>query len=440
MQVLVIGGGGREHALAWKISKSPLVTRVFCAPGNAGIASVAECVPIKADNIEALVEFAAANQIELTVVGPEAPLIAGIVDRFEAAGLPVFGPSHDPARLEGSKVFAKSLMESAGIPTADFWICSTAHEAEQTVRSYYNNADPGTKLVIKADGIAAGKGVIVASGEAQALAAVRRIMTDRVFGTSGNQIVIEECLVGEEASIMAITDGTHIIPMVPSQDHKRAFDGDQGPNTGGMGAYTPVPVVPSEIVSETIEKIIRPAVLAIRELGIPYRGVIYAGIMVTDEGPMCIEFNCRFGDPETQVILPMMESDIVPIFKAVADGTLENEDITWKQGAAVAVVAASEGYPDAFDPGMDTTPLLGRRIFGLDRLDPEDDNCVVFHSGTRFQDGAIVTSGGRVLVVTGVAADLHAAREIAYAGIDQIQFEGIHYRRDIGSRSLGERN
>ena len=439
MQVLVIGGGGREHALAWKISKSPLVSKVYCAPGNAGIASVAECLPIKGEDIDALVEFATANSIELTVVGPEAPLIAGIVDRFEAAGLPVFGPSHDPARLEGSKVFAKSLMESANIPTADFWICSSAHEAEDCIRTYFNDAEPGTKLVIKADGIAAGKGVIVATGESQAMAAIRRIMTDKVFGASGNQVVIEECLIGEEASIMAITDGTHIIPMLPSQDHKRALDGDLGPNTGGMGAYSPVPILPPETVDLTIERIIRPAIMAIRDLGIPYRGVLYAGIMVTEKGPMCIEFNCRFGDPETQAILPMMDCDIVPILKAVADGNLDSAEVTWKQGASVAVVAASEGYPDAFDPGMDTRPLLGRRIFGLDRIDPEDDTCVVFHSGTRFQDGAVVTSGGRVLTVTGVAEDLSSARDTAYAGLDQIQFEGIHSRKDIGSHSLGSR-
>ncbi len=442
MRVLVIGGGGREHALAWKISQSPLVNKVFCAPGNAGIARVAECVPIKATDIDGLIDFVKTNRIDLTVVGPEAPLIAGVVDRFEAQGLPIFGPSKDPAKLEGSKVFAKTLMESAGIPTADFWVCTSAHEAFNCIRNYYSAVEQGTRLVIKADGLAAGKGVIIANGEADANRAIERLMQSRVFGSAGDQVVIEECLVGEEASIMAITDGNVIVPLLPSQDHKRAYDGDQGPNTGGMGAYCPVPILAHDTVDLAVEKIIRPAVLAIRDLGIPYRGFIYAGIMLTEQGPQCIEFNCRLGDPETQAILPMLESDIVPLLVGVVEGTLDQAEVRWRPGSAVCVVAASEGYPDAFDPGKDTSHLLGREIHGLPALEERED-CIVFHSGTTFRESSdptevrnVVTSGGRVLTVTGVGEDLLTAAGNAYLGMDQIHFDGMHYRKDIAARSL----
>lgn len=435
MQVLVIGSGGREHALVWKIAQSPLVSKVFCAPGNAGIAEIAECVPIKPDDLNALVEFASDSKIDLTVVGPEAPLIAGIVDQFEAAGLPVFGPSSDPARIEGSKVFSKTLMQNAGIPTAAFWNCSTPNDARECIRSFYSTVLPETKLVIKADGLAAGKGVVVAAGEAAAYRAIDRIMQERVFGNSGDQVVIEECLEGEEASIMAFTDGSVIVPLLPSQDHKRALDGDLGPNTGGMGAYSPVRAVSNEIVEFTIERIIRPAVMAIRELGIPYRGAIYAGVMLTPDGPKCIEFNCRLGDPETQAILPMMESDLIPLLMGVVDGTLDEVAVEWRSGASVCVVAASQGYPDSFDPRQDVQRLLGRPISGLGAA-ARIDNCVVFHSGTQVAEDTIVTSGGRVLSVTGLGDDLLSAVGRAYVCMDKIRFEGMHYRRDIAARAL----
>ena len=435
MRVLVIGGGGREHALVWKIAQSPLVSKVYCAPGNAGIAEISECVNIKSDDLNAIVEFAADSKIDLTVVGPETPLVAGLVDRFEAAGMPIFGPSSDPARIEGSKVFSKTLMQNAGIPTSSFWACSTPHEARECVRSYYSTVPSNTKVVVKADGLAAGKGVVVAANESEAYRAIDRIMHERVFGDSGNQVVIEECLVGDEASIMAITDGSAIVPLLPAQDHKRALDGDLGPNTGGMGSYCPVPAVPQEIVQFTIERIIRPAVMAIRDLGIPYRGAIYAGIMLTSDGPKCIEFNCRLGDPETQAILPMLESDLVPLLIGVIDGSLDASAVTWRSGASVCVVAASEGYPDAFDPGRDVQSILGRPISGLDAA-PAVENCLVFHSGTTRRDGEIVTSGARVLSVTGLGGDLLTATGRAYAGMDKIRFTGMHYRRDIAARAL----
>ncbi len=439
MRVLVIGGGGREHALVWKIAKSPLVSKVYCAPGNAGIAAIAECVNIKSDDVNAIVEFAADSSIDLTVVGPEAPLIAGIVDRFEASGMPIFGPSSDPARIEGSKVFSKALMQNAGIPTSSFWACSTLSEAKECVRSYYSNIPSNlrsdAKIVVKADGLAAGKGVVVASGESDAYRAIDRIMGERVFGDSGDQVVIEECLVGEEASIMAITDGSVIVPLLPAQDHKRALDGDLGPNTGGMGAYCPVTAVPPEVVQFTVDRIIRPAVMAIRDLGIPYRGAIYAGIMLTADGPKCIEFNCRLGDPETQTILPMLESDIVPLLMGVIDGSLDNSLATWRSGASVCVVAASEGYPEAFDPGRDLTSILGRPISGLDSAAAEE-NCLVFHSGTTLREGEVVTSSGRVLSVTGLGDDMLTAAGRAYVCMDRIHFTGIHYRSDIAARAL----
>ncbi|HLK61256.1 MAG TPA: phosphoribosylamine--glycine ligase [Chthonomonadaceae bacterium] len=435
MRVLVIGGGGREHALVWKIAQSPQVEKIYCAPGNAGIAQLAECIPLKVSDIGGLADFAAQNAISLTVVGPEAPLIAGIVDAFEARGLPIFGPSAEPARIEGSKVFAKQLMQAAGIPTAAFWACASLPEARARVQEYYANRPADAKVVIKADGIAAGKGVIIAGGEAEANAALDRIMAERVFGASGDQVVIEECLVGEEASIMAITDGDTVVPLIPSQDHKRIYDNDLGPNTGGMGAYAPVPIISPDTVQLAVERILQPAVDAICEYGIPYRGVLYAGIMLTDEGPKCIEFNCRLGDPETQAILPLLESDLVPLLCSVLDGTLDKQEIHWKEAASVCVVAASEGYPDAFDPGKDVSGLLGRPIIGLEEA-THSDGCLVFHAGTSVAHGQVVTSGGRVLAITGLGTDLQSAVVHAYHGLSHIHYEGMHYRRDIAARAL----
>lgn len=427
MRILVIGSGGREHALAWKIAQSPLVKKVYCAPGNAGIAKTAECVPLSVMDLEGLAAFAEKQGIDLTVVGPEAPLIAGIVDKFEARGLAVFGPSTDPARIEGSKSFAKKIMQTSGIPTAEFWVCDSLSVARARVTDYYAARGADAKVVVKADGLAAGKGVTVASSEQEALATLDLMMQDRMFGAAGDRVVIEECLVGEEASIMAITDGEHIVPLLPSQDHKRIDDGDQGPNTGGMGAYSPVPVIPADTVDLAVELILAPAVRAIRELGIPYRGVLYAGVIVTETGLKTIEFNCRFGDPETQVVLPMLESDLVPLLIGATDCTLEHAEVTFRQGAAVCVVASSRGYPESHENDQ--------AISGLAEAD-SSPNCLVFHAGTRIREGGVATAGGRILGVTGLGANLREAAVNAYAGMSHIQFDGMHYRTDIGARAL----
>jgi phosphoribosylamine--glycine ligase len=424
---MVVGGGGREHALVWKIAQSPLVTSLFCAPGNAGIADIAECIAIAATDVEGLVSFAASNHVGLTVVGPEAPLMAGIVDAFEARGLPIFGPSAEPARIEGSKAFAKDLMRISGIPTAGYWTCDSLPAARECLREFYATRTPDTGVVLKADGLAAGKGVTVASGEAEAHAALDRIMGERIFGAAGDRVVIEERLYGEEVSIMAITDGASVVPLIPSQDHKRALDGDLGPNTGGMGAYSPVPVVPADTADTAVERILLPAVHAIRELGIPYRGALYAGIIVTSDGPKCIEFNCRLGDPETQVVLPLLESDLVPMLLAVTDCTLDQVQAVWKRQAAATVVAASGGYPETFE--------TGKQIEGLGRALAEA-GCMVFHSGTVRRRDEYLTDGGRVLSVTGLGDTLEAALTTAYAGLAHINFDGMHFRRDIGARAL----
>jgi len=431
MRILVVGGGGREHALVWKIAQSPLVEKIYCAPGNAGIAQLAECVPIDVTDITALADFAEKNSIRLTVVGPEAPLIAGIVDKFEARGLPIFGPSTDPARLEGSKTFAKELMQSAGIPTAAFWTCRSLAEAQAILRAYYAQKGADVGIVIKADGIAAGKGVIVADNQAEAEAGLLRIMAERAFGAAGDTVVIEERMYGEEASIMAITDGETIVPLVPSQDHKRIGDGDTGPNTGGMGAYAPVPIIPSDTASIAVERILRPAIRAVRELGIPYRGVLYAGIMVTADGPKCIEFNCRLGDPETQAVLPLLSSDLVPLLLGVTDCTLDKQEVRWRGGASATIVAASGGYPGPYE--------TGKPISGLDTFPKQEsgqDDCLVFHAGTRLENGQVVTDGGRVLSTTGLGEDLKTALARAYEGMSRLHFDGITYRHDIAARAL----
>ncbi|MGC8667753.1 MAG: phosphoribosylamine--glycine ligase [Chthonomonadales bacterium] len=430
MRILVVGNGGREHALVWKLAQSPHAERIYCAPGNAGIAQLAECINLKATDLDGLANFAATQKIDLTVVGPEAPLIAGIVDRFEARGLRIFGPSTDPARIEGSKIFAKELMTRYSIPTAAFWRCDTPGEAHQHIHAYFSeHPEPGARLVIKADGAAAGKGVIIAAGEDEAHCVADDMMVRRVFGAAGERIVLEEYLEGEEASIMAFTDGETVVPMPPSQDHKRALDNDEGPNTGGMGAYTPVPVIPPTTVDTVLQTVLCPAVQAIRDLGIPYKGVLYAGIIVTPHGVRTLEFNCRFGDPETQAVLPLLESDLIEIMDAVVNSSLEGLDIRWRSAASVNVVAASGGYPDRYE--------TGKPITGLDdacRDDPED--CMVFHAGTREDDGIIVTAGGRVLGVTALGADLRQAVDRAYRALGRIHFEGMHYRHDIAARAL----
>lgn len=427
MRILVIGEGAREHALVWKIAQSPLVTALYCAPGNAGTADYAENVPIKATDIDSLVRFAEENSIDLTVVGPEAPLTAGIVDRFESVGMRIMGPSASPARLEGSKIFSKKLMQTYGIPTADFHISESLEDAEQFLHRFYSQHPATTPLVVKADGLAAGKGVTVAQNQEEAQQAVLAMMQERVFGEAGGKVVLEECLFGEEASIIAITDGFDLVPLVPTQDHKRIGEGDTGPNTGGMGAYSPVPVAPPEIVEEAVERILRPAIRAIAELGIPYRGFLYAGIMITDSGVKTIEFNCRLGDPETQVILPLLESDLVPLLLGATDCTLAQVPVRWHNYAAATVVAASGGYPGNFEKG--------KVITGLDTVKTEQ-NCVAFHAGTRLENGQVVTNGGRVLCVTGVGASIMDAVANAYIGMSHIHFEGMYYRGDIAARAL----
>lgn len=420
MKVLVVGSGGREHALCWKLAQSPEVRKVFCAPGNAGTAQVAENVALDPMDIEGLLVFAEHQNIDLTVVGPEKPLIAGIVDAFEARGLRIFGPSKEPAQLEGSKAFAKQLMQQAGIPTAPFEIFTSPEAA----RAYLREAT--FPIVVKADGEAAGKGVVVAADFAEADEAIRKMMEERVFGASGDTVVIEACLTGPEASIMAFVDGDTVRPMIAIQDHKRIGEGDTGPNTGGMGAYAPVPVAPQSVVAEVTRRILEPAVRAIRATGIPYRGVLYAGVMLTEQGPMCIEFNCRFGDPETQIALPLLETDFAEVLKACVEVRLDSLDVVFSERAAVTVVLASGGYPGAF--------AKGKAITGLEAAE-KLDAVAVFHAGTALGgEGAVLTSGGRVLAVTATGESFAEAKERAYAGIDRIKFEGAYCRRDIGWR------
>ncbi len=421
MNVLVVGGGGREHALVWKIAQSPHVEKIYCAPGNPGIAAHAECVEISLINFHALLEFAREHDIGLTVVGPEDPLAAGIVDRFEKAGLRAFGPSAKAARLEASKAFAKELMTSYGIPTAAYGEFSDAEAAIEYVHAQ------GAPIVVKADGLAAGKGVTVARDVDSAVAAINAAMVDRAFGPAGDKIIVEECLEGEEASIFAFSDGKTILPLAASQDHKPVFDGDVGPNTGGMGAYSPAPVVSAELFEEIESTILRPCVEGLASEGRPYRGLLYAGLMITGSGPKVIEFNCRFGDPETQVVLPRMKSDIVPYLMACTDGTLDEMDVEWEDDACVSVVMASAGYPGEYERGKASTGIeAAERVAGVQ----------VFHAGTKTLDGALVTKGGRVLGVTANGDSIESAIESAYSAVREIAFEGAHYRNDIGQKAL----
>jgi phosphoribosylamine--glycine ligase len=422
LKILVIGNGGREHALCWKLARSREVHKIFCAPGNAGTAEVAENVPIGVDDINGLRDFAEHQAIDLTVVGPERPLIAGIVDAFEAKGLRIFGPSREPAMLEGSKVYAKELMRRAGIPTAAFEVFDDPAKARDYLRA---QAFP---VVIKADGEAAGKGVVVAKDFAEADGAIHAMMERRVFGASGDRVVIEECLVGEEASIMAFCDGDTLAPMIAIQDHKRVGDNDSGPNTGGMGAYAPVPSVSKSLFDQATDTILRPAVEAIRGTGIPYRGVLYAGVMLTEDGPKCLEFNCRFGDPETQVAMPLLETDFADILSACVDVELEKVPVRFAHRSAVCVVMASGGYPGAYETGKPITGLETARAL---------DAVAVFHAGTEAtEDQGVVTDGGRVLGVTATGETFAEARERCYAAVQKIHFDGAHYRSDIGRRAM----
>lgn len=421
MKVLVVGGGGREHTLVWKIGRSPLVKKIFCAPGNAGIAGLAECVNIGADDIDKLLKFAKKEKIDLTVVGPEAPLVEGIADRFNEQGLKIFGPSADAAMLEGSKGFAKKFMGRFDIPTGTFQIFSDADEAIEFIR------DMGAPIVVKADGLAAGKGVTVAFDEEEAIKAVKQCITGGAFGRAGHRVVLEEYLEGEEATVLAFTDGKIYLTMPSSQDHKAIYDGDKGPNTGGMGAYSPAPVVTADVMQRIEDEIIRPTIDGLREDDCEYRGVLYFGLMITDSGPKVIEYNVRFGDPETQAVLARLKSDIVPILLACAEGDLGGAEVEWSEDVAVCVVLASRGYPGKYEKG--------KPISGLDKAGDVSD-AIVFHAGTTAKDGKIVTNGGRVLGATALGADIPSAIERAYECADAIKFAGKYCRTDIGKKAV----
>ncbi len=421
MKVLVVGGGGREHALVWKIAQSKLVKKIYCAPGNAGIAKEAECVNIKANDIPNLLKFAKDAGIDVTVVGPEDPLVAGIVDRFQKEGLRIFGPRKPAANLEGSKAYSKMLMKSAGIPSARFKIVSELASAKDYVVSV------GAPIVIKASGLAAGKGVFVAKTVEEAEAAVDTIMKERVFGVAGDSIIIEECLVGEEASLLAFMDGHTIYTLESSQDHKAAYDGDKGPNTGGMGAYSPAPVVTSRLMQQMERDIFVPVAHATNRDGCPYRGILYAGVMLTEEGPKVLEFNVRFGDPETQPIMMRLSSDVMEPILATMDASLGEVSLAWDPRPAVCVVMASGGYPGDYKKGDEIT--------GIDEADALPD-VKVFHAGTAMRGGKLVTNGGRVLGVTALGDTIAAAKARAYEAVELIKFEGAHYRTDIADKAI----
>jgi phosphoribosylamine---glycine ligase len=422
MKVLVTGSGGREHALCWKIAKSPLVDTVFCATGNGGIASDAECVNIDVSDFASLIKFAKANDIGLTVVGPEVPLSEGIVDFFAAEGLKIFGPDRKAAQLEGSKAFSKDMMKEFCIPTADF--CT--FNDYSTARDYIGKAC--FDLVVKADGLAAGKGVIVTCDRDEAFRALDNVMLDKSFGDAGNTVVLEERLIGEEASFIAICDGENIVPLASSQDHKPVFDNDDGPNTGGMGAYSPAPVVDDKIFSEVMDNVLYPLVRGLKKKGIIYKGVIYAGLMITDKGVYVLEYNVRMGDPETQPLLMRLKSDIVPVMLEVATGgSIKNMKLEWEDGATVCVVMASGGYPGDYKKGIP--------IYGLEEANAID-GVKVFHAGTKKDGDKIITSGGRVLGVTALGPDIKSAIDKAYKASGLLNFEGMHYRKDIGRKAL----
>ena len=421
MKVLVIGGGGREHALVWKIRQSPRVEKIYCAPGNGGIGRMAELVPIGPEEIDKLADFAAGEKIDLTVVGPELPLTLGISDLFEKRGLKIFGPDQEAARLEGSKAFAKEILQENSIPTASF---ATFSDASSAKRYLAKHPPP---YVVKADGLAAGKGVIICADRKEAEIAVDDILVRRLFGEAGDQLVIEEFLQGEEASFMALTDGEHILPLASSQDHKRVFDRDRGPNTGGMGAYSPAPVVTPGIHNRILDEILKPLLRGLRNKGVRYRGVIYVGLMITESGPKVLEFNARFGDPECQPIVMRLKSDLVPLLEAAIEGRLDQVKAEWHQDAAVCVVVCAQGYPGHYEKG--------REIRGLEKLQGWQRG-FVFHAGTADKQGRVLTSGGRVLGVTALGSDIQEAVREVYRAIGEIQWDGMHYRKDIAQRAL----
>ncbi len=422
MKILVVGSGGREHTLTWKLSQSPLVEKIYCAPGNGGTAKIAENLHISVDDIEALADFAEGESIGLTVVGPEAPLVAGIVDLFEKRRLRIFGPRGKAAQMEGSKSFAKNIMQKYGIPTGYAEIFTDFKEAV----NYVNNHE--VPLVVKADGLAAGKGVIIAENREEAKEALEDCFVSKRFRSAGKKVIIEEYLEGEEVSLLAFTDGETVLPMVPAQDYKRIYDGDLGPNTGGMGSYSPVPVVTKDIYDMIVNEVLKPVIKGLANEGIEYRGVLYGGIILTKDGLKVLEFNCRFGDPETQAILPRLESDLAEIMLAVADGCLgQHEGLKWSPKSCVAVVLASDGYPGKYEKGFE---IKGTEDVGL------SEDIVVFHAGTVLDGKKIATAGGRVLSVSALGNDFKDARERAYEAIRKISFEGMYYRKDIALRAV----
>ncbi|HYR95141.1 MAG TPA: phosphoribosylamine--glycine ligase [Candidatus Binatus sp.] len=422
MRVLVIGSGGREHALVWKLRQSPRVETLWCAPGNAGIAGDAECVPIAADDVKGLLRFATERKVDLTVVGPELPLTMGLVDTFTAAGLRAFGPTAAAARLEGSKAFTKELLRHEHVPTAFFGVFTDPDDADRYIR------EVGAPVVVKADGLASGKGVFICRTISEANDAVDDLMRSRLFGDAGSRVVVEEFLEGEEVSFMALTDGTTVLPLATSQDHKRALDGDRGPNTGGMGAYSPAPVVTAALQDRIMREIMEPVVRGLARQGIRYTGVLYAGLMIDDGRAKVLEFNVRFGDPEAQVVLARLRTDLCELIERAADGRLAGTTVEWDPRAAVCVVLTAAGYPGAIE--------RGRAVEGLETLAGWREG-IVFHGGTRRADGILVTEGGRVLGVTALGDTLERAVGEAYAAVGKIRWAGMHYRRDIGHRALG---
>lgn len=419
MKILVIGSGGREHALVWKIAQSPLVSEIYAAPGNAGIEKLAKCVNISVDQIDDLRRFASDHEIDLTVVGPELPLTRGIVNSFQAAGLKIFGPSREAAKLEGSKAFSKNLMAEVGVPTAAFQIFDSVNEAKRFI------IDREPPFVIKADGLASGKGVLIAHSCEEGIQVVNQMIQNRLFGDSGKLVVIEEYFTGDELSVLLFTDGERILPLASSQDHKRAFDDDQGPNTGGMGAYSPCPFVSDQELNDMLDKAARPVIQKLKRQGTPYCGLLYVGLMMTRSGPQVLEYNVRFGDPEAQAVLPRLKTDIVPIMLEIATGKLKTQNLEWDPRPCLTVVMASRGYPGTYQSGF--------QIKGLEQIKSED--AIVFHAGTTLEpSGVVTTSGGRVLTVSALGESFKEARDLAYQSVEMISFEGAFYRKDIGKR------
>jgi phosphoribosylamine--glycine ligase len=425
MRILVVGGGGREHALCWAISASPLCTKLFCAPGNAGIAEVAECHDVGAEDIAGQVALAQKLKIDFVVIGPDAPLVAGMADGFTSAGFKVFGPSKKAAQLEGSKSFTKELCKRHNIPTAGSARFNDLAKAEAYIKSQ------GAPIVVKADGLAAGKGVIVAETVEQAIAAAHDMLSGNKFGAAGSSVVIEEFMTGEEVSLFALCDGEHVLPLVGVQDHKRAFDGDKGPNTGGMGAYSPVPILDQAMTDRALREIVLPTAKAMKEAGMPFQGVLYAGLMIGDKGPRLVEYNCRFGDPECQVLMMRLKSDIVPALMACVDSGLKHFDLRWSDEAALTVIMATKGYPDSYPRGSEIRGLgAAARVEGVQ----------IFHAGTKSDGKRILANGGRVLNVTAMAPTIEQARARAYKAVELIDWPEGFYRHDIAWRAVGGRS